>query len=282
MSEKRPDSPEGRTCKDCGCWRPAHLLTAGKTSKFGLTRTCKACNQAKAHSRAHSRSPEAKQKALDARNARLRQRYEEDSDFRERMKLRNREGYAKDAERRLTRSKTWRLRNADAIKRRSVERWAREKDCPRRIERRREWERRNREEIAAKRRDSYLANRERRKKQATERYHKVKRTERFRALRRAARSRRRAAQAGAPGSHGPADVLRLWHRQRGECARCGSRFGKRPSDGGYHVDHVTPLSRGGSDWPRNLQLLCPPCNLSKQGKTPAEFTLYNHKRQARA
>ena len=79
---------------------------------------------------------------------------------------------------------------------------------------------------------------------------------------------------GAPGTFSPADVLRLWHRQRGECARCGVRFGKRPEDGGYHVDHVTPVSRGGSNWPRNLQLLCPTDNLRKNAKTPAEYTLY--------
>lgn len=86
--------------------------------------------------------------------------------------------------------------------------------------------------------------------------------------------RRRARLARAEGRHSRADLIRLWHRQRGECARCGVRFGKRPSDNGFHVDHVTPLSRGGSNWPRNLQLLCPSCNCSKGAKTPAEFTLY--------
>ena len=90
---------------------------------------------------------------------------------------------------------------------------------------------------------------------------------------RAAR-RRRVAVKNAEGQHEAADVTRLWHRQRGECARCGLRFGPRPEAGGFHVDHVTPLSRGGSDWPRNLQLLCAPCNLAKGSKTPAEFTLY--------
>lgn len=86
--------------------------------------------------------------------------------------------------------------------------------------------------------------------------------------------RRRARLAGAAGRHTEADVVRLWQRQRGECARCGVRLGSRSEERAFHVDHITPISRGGSNWPRNLQLLCPLCNTRKKDKTPAEFTLY--------
>lgn len=87
-------------------------------------------------------------------------------------------------------------------------------------------------------------------------------------------ARRKAASLGAPGLYTKADIVRIWHKQRGECARCGVRFGKKPGDGGFHADHVTPLSRGGCNWPRNIQLLCPTCNRRKWARTPAEFTLY--------
>ena len=87
--------------------------------------------------------------------------------------------------------------------------------------------------------------------------------------------RYRARKLRAEGSHTAKDVVRLWHRQRGECARCETRLGKRPSDTHvYHVDHVTPLSRGGSDLEKNLQLLCVSCNCSKNDRYRAEFTLH--------
>lgn len=37
---------------------------------------------------------------------------------------------------------------------------------------------------------------------------------------------------------------------------------------GYELDHIEPLARGGSSWPRNLQLLCQPCNRRKQAQDP--------------
>ena len=37
------------------------------------------------------------------------------------------------------------------------------------------------------------------------------------------------------------------------------------------VDHILPKSRGGTDHPDNLQLLCSGCNRSKGNKTMAEW-----------
>ena len=44
-------------------------------------------------------------------------------------------------------------------------------------------------------------------------------------------------------------------RDRYRCQRCG-----KPAQ---HVDHRTPVARGGSDHPSNLEALCAPCNHKK-------------------
>lgn len=48
----------------------------------------------------------------------------------------------------------------------------------------------------------------------------------------------------------------VWRRDQGRCVRCGSR--ER-----LEFDHIVPLSRGGSNTVRNIELLCEPCNRLK-------------------
>lgn len=78
---------------------------------------------------------------------------------------------------------------------------------------------------------------------------------------------RRALKQQAEGSYTAADVKGLLKAQRGRCAYCRVDIRKLK----YHVDHITALSRGGSNHPRNLQLTCPTCNLSKHASDPIEF-----------
>jgi 5-methylcytosine-specific restriction endonuclease McrA len=78
---------------------------------------------------------------------------------------------------------------------------------------------------------------------------------------------RRARIRTAPGRHTAADVARLYETQHGVCAGCGAVLVAK-GRGKYHVDHIMPIALGGSNWPENLQLLCPPCNLSKGVQHP--------------
>ncbi|MEV4606157.1 HNH endonuclease [Neorhizobium sp. LMR1-1-1.1] len=57
-------------------------------------------------------------------------------------------------------------------------------------------------------------------------------------------------------------------RQKYRCAECGASVRKTTE---RHVDHIMPLSRGGSNGKQNLQVLCPPCNLKKAAKHPIDF-----------
>jgi 5-methylcytosine-specific restriction endonuclease McrA len=75
---------------------------------------------------------------------------------------------------------------------------------------------------------------------------------------------RRAARAGAEGTFTLEDVEQMYASQGGCCAYCGVPVGDV-----YDIDHIVPLSRGGSNWPGNLCIACPTCN-SRKGRKPAE------------
>ena len=50
--------------------------------------------------------------------------------------------------------------------------------------------------------------------------------------------------------------IEVWRRDSGKCARCGSREK-------LEYDHIVPISKGGSNTARNIELLCEKCNRSK-------------------
>lgn len=71
----------------------------------------------------------------------------------------------------------------------------------------------------------------------------------------------------APGSHTAKDIKAQYLSQKGLCWWCG-----KPVKDNYHVDHINPLSRGGSNNPNNLVISCPTCNTSRQDKLPHEWS----------
>lgn len=81
------------------------------------------------------------------------------------------------------------------------------------------------------------------------------------------RNKRRSLEIGASGFHTPADTKAILSAQDHRCAYCRTDLRKAKR----HLDHIMPLSRGGSNDPSNLQWLCAPCNLSKGAKDPIDF-----------
>jgi 5-methylcytosine-specific restriction endonuclease McrA len=68
------------------------------------------------------------------------------------------------------------------------------------------------------------------------------------------------------GTHTAKDIQIQYDLQEGECFYCGKTLGDR-----YHVDHVMPVSLGGSNGPENLVIACPRCNIRKGAKHPDEL-----------
>lgn len=61
-------------------------------------------------------------------------------------------------------------------------------------------------------------------------------------------------------------IKRIGEMQRWRCAICRCSIRRE-----YHIDHIAPLKLGGKHEPRNIQLLCPSCNLRKSAKHPVDY-----------
>jgi 5-methylcytosine-specific restriction endonuclease McrA len=83
---------------------------------------------------------------------------------------------------------------------------------------------------------------------------------------RALRMNRRARMKGAQGSHTGQEVLDLLKSQKSLCVYCRISLKKK-----YHKDHIVALAKGGTNDIKNIQLLCPTCNMRKNAKDPVRF-----------
>ena len=73
----------------------------------------------------------------------------------------------------------------------------------------------------------------------------------------------RVLKAGASG-YATVEQIQARIDYYGKCCYiCGAPY--------EHIDHVIPLSKGGSNWPANLRPTCSKCNLKKGSKWPYDF-----------
>lgn len=105
-----------------------------------------------------------------------------------------------------------------------------------------------------------LAEKEKKKRELIEYKNDPQREIEKRAVKIAGNRLRKARQRGAEGKFSPKDTRKLFSLQAGFCAYCSTPL---PVPG-YHIEHITPVINGGSNWPTNLCLACPRCNSQKK------------------
>lgn len=142
------------------------------------------------------------------------------------------------------RGKEYRQNNAERIAN-YMSQW-RTKHIERELDRSRQYQRANRNQVLANRREKYAENPD---------------------LARAQRDLKRAKKAGAPGEYTADDVKARYKAQAGKCYYCSQDLNNE-----YQIDHVIPLSRGGSNWPENIVVACKSCNSSKRNKLLSEWS----------
>lgn len=86
--------------------------------------------------------------------------------------------------------------------------------------------------------------------------------------------KRRALDIGAEGNFTDVDIKRIFHDQFGKCQGCNREFSETLK---YTIDHIIPLSKNGTNWPINIQLLCGSCNYSKGPKLMDEWLEFKAK-----
>ena len=178
-------------------------------------------------------------------------------------------------------NKKWRLDNIEDVRARDRER-DRARNPQRKEENnayRRDWYIRNKEAVCKsaalykamhkeRYRENGIKDRLKNKERYKERGKKWKKENReyLKPFNRANSAKRRAIKMAAVGSYTPADIANIYKSQNGKCRYCNIEVGNK-----YHIDHVVPLSRGGSNYPDNLVIACHSCNESKGAKLLSEW-----------
>ena len=90
--------------------------------------------------------------------------------------------------------------------------------------------------------------------------------------------KRRARLLGNGGAFTADELSERFEAQEGRCYYCG-RLLYASFDRDIHVDHKTPLARGGSNEISNIALACSACNFSKGAKTEEEYLKYEESRR---
>lgn len=168
------------------------------------------------------------------------------------------EEYQRRKEEIKARAKKWRLDNPERAKANDKRKYEAKRDAE--LIRMRKRYAENREADIERKRKAYRENAEENRAKQRARYAENK--DYFKPYNKSRKARVRSSM----GSFSAAQVRKMLDDQGCKCIYCKCDISKN-----YHVDHIVPVSKGGSSFIENIQLLCPTCNLRKRAKMPEDY-----------
>ncbi len=192
--------------------------------------------------------------------------------------------YLKHREERLEQQKIYREQNREIVNQR-IKEWAKKhpekrKEYAKRFQSTPEYKkylakyrRENIDKVRQQQRDSVRRRRANNPEKVRQYDREYRQRENARITDKAGSQQKRARKKQAPGSFTAQDIKNKYISQQGLCYWCNDSI-----EGDYHIDHYIPLSRGGSNFPDNIVLSCPSCNIRRHNKLPDETVEYfnNH------
>jgi len=106
----------------------------------------------------------------------------------------------------------------------------------------------------------------RHKKRIATRNYRINNRAKYRMQHRVTQANHRARSHGVNERITVSDIEAQYAIQDGCCWHCSNHVYDS-----YHMDHLIPLSRGGSNTPDNIVISCPSCNARKWNKMPDEW-----------
>lgn len=166
----------------------------------------------------------------------------------------------------------WRANNHDKVKKIAKKSYLKNQDRNKARARKRyldnpayftQWVKDNKDSCKASRQKYYAKNKEMLRQKSRD--WDLKNPDKFKERMQRAANARRARLAGVGGKLSKGIVQKLIKLQKGKCAYCSTALHA------HHLDHIIPLALGGKNTDDNVQLLCPPCNMSKGAKHPIDY-----------
>lgn len=235
-----------KNCTKCGKEKSLSEFYRTKLSRDGFHSTCKTCSS-EYISKWYSSN---KEKIKSSRSAWRINNKEKEKISQDKYKEKN-------LEKIKAYQKQWRIDNAAILK-----------------ENKAKWQKDNAEKIKKMKADKYAKDKPSQRKRSAEYYEKNSEKIKMRVKVWANKnpdvvkvlSQNRRAREKSSGRLSKGIEAKLFGLQKGKCACCRKPLGKD-----YHMDHIVPLARGGTNTDDNIQLLTAKCNMQKNAKDPIEF-----------